>query len=138
MELLGGSEFALQAEKPYKMEELLRLYRPCLHEKLHELLRDLLFDCAYLNYDKIAQELCIQEPTSITESMTRLDVMANEDGEFQKIIDAFRERRKNNFGELKDKYQLKAAELDQVTIEYRELDLPEESVISDEEIKEHN
>ena len=69
--------------------------------------------------------------------MTRLDVAANEDGELQKIIDAFRERRKNNFRELKDKYQLKAAELDPVTIEYRELDLPEESVISDEEIKEH-
>ena len=31
MELLGGSDLVLQAEKPYKMEELLRLYRPYIH-----------------------------------------------------------------------------------------------------------
>ena len=59
MELLGGSDLVLQAEKPYQMEELLRLYRPYLHEKLHELLRDLLFESTYLSYDNIAQELCV-------------------------------------------------------------------------------
>ena len=119
MELLGGTDLVLQAEKPHLMEGLLRLYRPYIHERLHDLLRDLLFDCAIVSYDDIASELCIHAPNTITESATKLDVAANEDGEFQKIIAAFRLRRKNCFKELEERYQLKAAELDPDTLEYR-------------------
>ena len=63
------------------------------------------------------------QPKKITESATRLDVAVNEDGKFQEIVSAFRERREHRFGELEARYQLKAAELDPVTSEYRELGL---------------